>query len=233
MLRTLVRFSGVFRDPSSLRLLPRGQSCNFLLEYSTATSGKTDWTGSIHLAYISELTKLFLSLPERKRFYQDVTISQGEGRCPASCKSSCSISVNLSKRAGKVCNAFQLLQFQMLSYECRWVIWDQPRQKEAENTWREVVHCTKRSTCHCCGNRMGCTKRHAQILHHASGMRVHLLHLVCSCLIDTQFLHFMWGKNVFWIVSTYFWQKLCPVLFYIVIKFSCVMSSTKNWLFYM
>ncbi|XP_056888700.1 ATP synthase mitochondrial F1 complex assembly factor 2 [Takifugu flavidus] len=55
MLRTLVRFSGVFRDTSSLRLLSsRRQSCNFHLNYSTATS-------------------------ERKRFYQDVTISQGEG----------------------------------------------------------------------------------------------------------------------------------------------------------
>lgn len=98
MLRNLVRLKCAFGNTFSLdRIGSKNQPLKFILKYSTATAGKISIVCSFPLLheYMSEiqnvcqclLTWSFLLLPERKRFYQDVTISQGVGKCPSSSNS--------------------------------------------------------------------------------------------------------------------------------------------------
>lgn len=141
-----------------------------------------------------------LLLTERKKFYQDVNISQGAGKCFMSiltdlCDSKCTIEGVPLALLGRNCrfNVFDewiigcrftkvvffcfmiiYLFFSIFTFLSRWFIWDKPRQKETENTWRKAVHGTQWSPRHRRGNWVGCSKGHAQVLHYAPGTAIDL-----------------------------------------------------------
>lgn len=95
MFRSLVRLQSQFGNtPHLSKVCPRSQHFQFALKYSTATSGKRSKpvrmkSLSAAAMLLHSLTLLcecwlvwcFLLFPERKRFYQDVSISQGESKC--------------------------------------------------------------------------------------------------------------------------------------------------------
>lgn len=89
MFRNLVRLRALFGNSISTTVQPVGQNCEFVLRYSTATVGKTVKLAGINFIVLKELIFILafvlnlhgFCLPERRRFYQDVSISQGESKC--------------------------------------------------------------------------------------------------------------------------------------------------------
>lgn len=90
MFRSLVRLrTSLFGNSLSISTVrPNSQNSQFVLKYSTATVGKTvtvllrQYSCVLRfLCFFQPMFVCFFLFPERKRFYQDVSISQGESKC--------------------------------------------------------------------------------------------------------------------------------------------------------
>lgn len=86
----------------------------------------------------------------------------------------------------------------------RWFIWDQSRQTETENPWRETLHCSKWSPGYSCGNWVGSSKRDTQVLHHAPGTKIFawVIFLKRMCRTEATNLMEKCCLSIFYCIST-------------------------------